>query len=384
MNWRIASSLLVIGLVLLFGISLIEPADGNALGAHTQILAPGQDISGFARAIEPWDWQFPRDHGAHPAFQTEWWYYTGVLATGEGRRFGFQFTIFRRALSPSASNSQSEFRAKDIYLAHFTLSDIEGGDFYHDVRYARGGAGLAGATADPIYRVWLEDWQVQAENDEATQTRITAASADFAIDLQLRQVKPPALQGNRGLSPKSADIGNASYYYSLTRLLTSGGISIGAELFTVEGNTWMDHEFSTSALGENARGWDWFGLIFADDSELMVGQIRLIDGGIEPAFGGLLILPDGSARRLSAEEIHIAVNDTWRSPHSDAEYPAGWNITVGGPETFSISVRPLMPDQELHSADIIYWEGAVRVGGDKSGYGYGELTGYATSMQNRF
>ena len=384
MNWRVFTLLLLIGLTLLFGISLIEPADGNALGAHSQILAPPPDISGFARAIDPWDWQFPRDHGAHPAFQTEWWYYTGVLATAEGRRFGFQFTIFRRALSPAASNSQSEFRAKDIYLAHFTLSDIRDGDFYHDARYARGGAGLAGATAYPIYRVWLEDWQIQAENDEATQTRISAASADFAIDLQLRQVKPPALQGDRGLSPKSADIGNASYYYSLTRLLTSGGISIGAERFTVEGNTWMDHEFSTSALGEKARGWDWFGLIFADDSELMVGQIRLIDGGIEPAFGGLLILPDGSARRLSADEIHIAVNDTWRSPHSDAEYPAGWDITVGGPEAFSISVRPLMPDQELHSADIIYWEGAVRVGGDKSGYGYAELTGYATSMQNRF
>lgn len=384
MNWRIATSLLVIGLILLFGISLIEPANGNTLGAHTQILAPPADISGFARAIAPWDWQFPRDYGAHPAFQTEWWYYTGVLATLEGRRFGFQFTIFRRALAPLAARRQSEFRANDIYMAHFTLSDVAGGDFYHDVRYARSGAALAGATADPTYRVWLEDWQVRAENDEATQMRITAASANFAIDLQLRQVKPPALQGDRGLSSKSAQIGNASYYYSLSRLLTKGSLSIGAEVFTVEGNTWMDHEFSTSALGENARGWDWFGLIFDDDSELMVGQIRLIDGGIEPAFGGLLILPDGSTRQLSAEQIDIAVSDTWRSPHSAAEYPAGWDIAIGGPGGFRIAVTPLMPDQELHGAGIIYWEGAVSVNGDKTGYGYAELTGYATSMQNRF
>ncbi len=384
MNWRIATSLLVIGLILLFGISLIEPAEGNALGAHTQILAAPADISGFARAIDPWDWQFPRDHGAHRSFQTEWWYYTGNLATAKGRRFGFQFTIFRRALSPTATRTASEFRAKDIYMAHFTLSDIGSGDFYHDVRYARGGAGLAGATAEPSYRVWLEDWQVQAQDDAATHTRISAASADFAIDLQLRQVKPPALQGDRGLSPKSAQIGNASYYYSLSRLLTSGRISIGAEVFNVEGNTWMDHEFSTSALGENARGWDWFGLIFDDDSELMAGQIRLNDGGIEPAFGGLLIQPDGSTRQLSAEEIHIAVDDAWRSPHSDADYPAGWDITISGPGGFRVTVTPLMADQELHGGGIIYWEGAVSVGGDKSGYGYAELTGYATTMQNRF
>lgn len=385
MNWRIASSLLGIGLILLFGISLIEPANGNSLSANTQILAPPADISGFARAIAPWDWRFPRDHGAHPAFQTEWWYYTGNLATSAGRRFGFQFTIFRRALAPpSASRADSEFRANDIYLAHFTLSDIEGGDFHHDLRYARGGAELAGATVDPVYRVWLEDWQVRAQDEAATQTRITAASADFAIDLQLRQVKPPALQGDRGLSPKSAQIGNASYYYSLSRLLTSGSLRIGAEVYSVEGLTWMDHEFSTSALGENARGWDWFGLIFDDDSELMVGQIRLVDGGIEPAFGGLLIAPDGGARQLSAEQIHIDVLDTWRSPHSDADYPAGWDISISGPEAFGITVIPLMADQELHDADIIYWEGAVNVSGDKTGYGYAELTGYAASMQNRF
>ena len=384
MNWRIASALLIIGLVFLFGISLIEPDNGNTLGATTQILAPPADISGFARAIEPWDWQFPRDHGAHPAFQTEWWYYTGNLATDDGRRFGYQFTIFRRALSPLATSTPSEFRANNIYLAHFTLSDIEGGDFYHDVRYARGGADLAGATADPTYRVWLEDWQIRALNDDATRVQITAASDDFTVDLLLRQVKPPALQGDRGLSPKSAEVGNASYYYSLSRLQTSGRLSFGAEAFNVEGVTWMDHEFSTSALGDNARGWDWFGLIFDDNSELMIGQIRLIDGGIEPAFGGLLILPDGNTLQLSAEQIQIAVNYTWRSPHSDAEYPAGWDITVDGPEAFRISVTPLMPDQELHSADIIYWEGAVSVSGDKTGYGYAELTGYATSMQNRF
>ena len=242
MNWRICALLLLIGLTLLFGISLYEPANGGVLRAHTRVETPPQDISGFARAIKPWDWRFPRDHGAHPNFQTEWWYYTGNAATAAGRRFGFQFTIFRRAITPLAHSSSSEFRTSDIYLAHFTVSDIKNGDFYHDVRYARGGAGLAGAEVNPIYRVWLEDWGVSALDDNANKTHITAASENFAIDLHLYQMKQPALHGTGGLSPKSAEIGNASYYYSLTRLLTEGAITIGDDTYIVSGFSWMDHE----------------------------------------------------------------------------------------------------------------------------------------------
>lgn len=384
MNWRVFILLLLIGLVLLFGISLYEPTSGAALSAHTRLTAPPQDISGFARAIEPWDWRFPQDHGAHPDFQTEWWYYTGNAATAEDRRFGFQFTIFRRALSPIVHSSDSEFRANDIYMAHFTISDIANGDFYHDVRYARGGGGLAGAAIEPFYRVWLEDWEVRAEDDNANKTHISAAGEGFAIDLRLYQMKRPALQGDNGLSPKSAEIGNASYYYSLTRLLSEGGITIGDKTFEVSGQSWMDHEFSTSALGDNARGWDWFGLIFDDSTELMVGQIRQVDGSLESGFGGLYVYPDGETRYLDAADFSIAVTDTWRSPHSDAVYPAAWEISVEGDDGFRIQVSPLLADQELHSADIIYWEGAVEVNGGKRGYGYAELTGYAGSMQNRF
>ena len=384
MPWRIIAALLTIVVIIVFGISLIEPASGATLSARTQLDAPADDISGFARAIEPWDWQFPRDHGAHPDFQTEWWYYTGNLADAAGRRFGFQFTIFRRALSPVASVSASEFRSNNIYMAHFTISDIAGSAFHHDVRYARGSAGLAGAVVQPRYRVWLEDWRIEAENEAATETRITAKSADFGIDLALRQVKAPALQGDQGLSPKSAEIGNASYYYSLSRLDTRGQIRLGDATYQVSGQTWMDHEFSTSALGDEAQGWDWFGLIFDDGSELMVGQIRLTDGGIEPAFGGLRIDADGSTHSLDSSDIKIRALAQWRSPHSEAVYPAGWEIEVAGAQGFRLEVTPLQADQELQGAGIVYWEGAVGVSGDKQGYGYAELTGYAESMQGRF
>lgn len=305
---------------------------------------------------------------------------------GRGRqRFGFQFTIFRRAIQPSSATSPSEWRTNQIYMAHFTLSDISNQAFYHDERYSRGSADLAGATGEP-YRVWLEDWQVTALDDEARFTRLTAASDAFALDLTFEQVKPPALQGQGGLSPKSSEPGNASHYYSLSRLLTQGTVTVGGRSVQVNGLTWKDHEFSTSALGEGAQGWDWFGLILADDYELMVGKIRMEDGSREPAFGGLLIRPDGSTRYIASGEFTITPTASWTSPHTGATYPAAWDIRFSAPDMpfQQITVTPLMADQELHGANVEYWEGAVEVTGDTGGVGYAELTGYVATMDGRF
>lgn len=384
--WRFVILGLVIGGIVIFGFSLIETSGSTDVSASAVMTNLSMDTSGYARAIEAWDWQFPADFGAHPEFQTEWWYYTGNLADETGRRFGYQFTIFRRAIIPQRIVSASEWRADQIYMVHFTVSDIEGGQFYHDERYSRGGAGLAGATADPRYHVWLEDWQITALNDDATQTRITASTDKVGIDFTLEQVKLPALQGKNGLSAKGEEPGNASYYYSLSRLLTKGTIKIGDQNFNVTGTSWKDHEFSTSALGSDALGWDWFGLQFDDNRELMIGQIRLVDGGKEPAFGGLLINEDGSTRYLKAEDFTIKAMGEWTSPHTGATYPAGWEVSINGEndDRLDFTVIPMMDDQELHSGPIAYWEGAVRLAGDVTGYGYAELTGYADSMTGRF
>jgi predicted secreted hydrolase len=222
-------------------------------------------------------------------------------------------------------------------------------------------------------------------NADDTQTRITATTDSVAVDFTLDEAKPPALQGVDGLSAKSAEPGNASYYYSLTRLLTDGTITIGGETYTVSGTSWMDHEFGTSALGDDALGWDWFGLQLDDERELMVGQIRLIDGDKDPYFGGLLVNPDGSTRYLPAAAITIEPTGTWESPHTGAIYPAGWAITVDLDGTpLRLTLTPQIPDQELHGGGIAYWEGTVRISGDATGYGYAELTGYADSMTGRF
>ncbi len=385
-KWRFLFILLIIGGVAAFGLSLVSVGGGDDVGAVTRLDVPAVNMEAYQQAIGAYDWQFPDDFGAHPDYLTEWWYYTGNLATDDGRRFGYQFTIFRRAITPEPPPDAdfSEWRTNQVYLAHFTISDIASETFYHEERFSRGGAGLAGAQSVP-YRVWLEDWEILAQTDDASRVTIQAVAENFSLDVTLDQLKPPALQGDNGLSPKSDDPGNASYYYSLTRLATAGTLTLAGNTFEVSGLTWKDHEFSTSALGENALGWDWFGLIFDDNTEMMLGQIRLQDGGTEPAFGGMIVYPDSTTEYLPSDSFTITPLSTWTSPHTGAEYPSGWQMTVQTDRgNYTFEVQPLMNDQELYDTDPAYWEGAVQVTGDFSGYGYAELTGYVQSMQNRF
>jgi predicted secreted hydrolase len=383
--------LVLTALVVLGGWAWLN-ADGDADDIKADVVVfpvLGTDLTGYERAIEPYEWQFPADHGAHPTFQTEWWYYTGNLATDTGRRFGFQFTIFRRAMMPTAPDSDSEWRTNQVYMAHFTVTDVAEEAFYYEQRFSRGAAGLAGATVEPRLRVWLEDWEIRALDEDATQTHITAITPAMAVDLTLDQVKPPVLQGFDGLSPKGSTPGNASYYYSLPRLLTQGTVTVQGQTYTVSGTTWMDHEFSTGALSAETQGWDWFALHLDDNRDLMVGYIRLTDGSIGMAYGGSLVQPDGSARILLDDDFTIETLDTWTSPYTGATYPAKWQIivnpsTADGDTPLRLTLTPLVADQELVQGGIIYWEGALRATGDVTGYGYAELTGYTEAMQTRF
>lgn len=391
--WRFVVAGIVIIVVTIFGFSLAERGGGE-VNASAVMRVNDADIAGFARAYDQREWDFPRDHGAHADYQIEWWYYTGNLETADGRHLGYQFTIFRRGLNPGMVSGDSEWRTNQAYMAHFSVSDIGGGQFYHEERYARGAAELAGALPNDLepeaaFRVWLEDWETRALNDDASQMRITADAGDFAIDLTLERVKPIALQGDNGLSPKSDEPGNASYYYSLTRLATDGTIRLGDETLTVTGLSWMDQEFSTSVLSDDAQGWDWFSMQFDDGRELVVGQIRRADGSTLTAYTGTMIYEDGSTHYLRPDEYTITATGSWESPHTGAVYPSGWVVTLDAEVArtdadLEIIVTPLMQDQELHSGDIAYWEGATRLTGDVSGYGYTELTGYTDAIAGRF
>jgi predicted secreted hydrolase len=341
----------------------------------------GTTSDAFARATVPGAVNFPRDLGPHEDYQTEWWYYTGNLQTEDGRDFGYQFTIFRRAIQPMSEVPQvdnpSTWRSNQIYLAHFTVSDMGGDEFHVAERFSRGGAELAGAQAQPYY-VWLEDWSV-TEVEPGT-VRIQADTEDVSLDLTLVETMPPVLHGDGGLSQKGPEPGNASFYYSIVRQATSGELVIGEETFQVDGLSWKDHEYSTSALSPGSVGWDWFSLQLDDGSALMLFQIRRDDGSIEPYSSASFISNDGALQTLGHEEWQLDVLDTWTSPHSGGEYPAHWRLRIPS-IALDLEGRPMMADQELN-VSTIYWEGASEFSGTLSGEpvtarGYVEMTGYA-------
>lgn len=344
-----------------------------------------EETAGFARALEPDAVHFPRDLGPHEAYQTEWWYYTGNLETAAGRPFGYQFTIFRRALTPpgESSGGQSNWRTNQVYLAHFTISDITAEAFYPHERFSRGAAGLAGAQAVP-YRVWLEDWSVEEVAPGVVQ--MVAEAEDVALNLTLTQTLPPVRHGDGGLSLKGEETGNASYYYSIIRQETAGSIRIGNQTYEVTGLSWKDHEYSTSVLSADAVGWDWFSLQFDNGTALMFFQIRNEDGSLEPASSGSFIMADGMVQPLQRDDWQLEVTGTWTSPQSGAEYPAGWRIRISALD-LELAGRPLMANQELN-VSTVYWEGAVSFAGTMNGEpvtatGYVEMTGYFETMRGR-
>lgn len=358
--------------------------------AQTTVQLAGLGVSpatGFMRANGPKNFEFPLDFGPHPDYQTEWWYYTGNLATPDGRHFGYQLTFFRRALLPVQDQVQraSSWATNQVYLAHFTLSDAASTQFRYFERFERGAAGLAGVSGSPSYQVWLGDWRVEQISNNTYQ--LSAHQDGIRLNLELIDHKGPILQGRDGYSQKGADPGNASYYVSQTRLVSRGTLELDGQSFALQGTSWMDHEFSTSALAPDQVGWDWFALQLSDDSELMVYTVRAADGTLSPYSQGTLIRPDGSTRHLSLADFKISALATWRSPHSGAIYPAGWRIEVPS-EQIDLQVQARMSDQELR-VSFTYWEGAVTINGTHAsnavtGSGYVELTGYADSMQGKF
>ena len=375
--------------VLGVGLALIIRLDGEgssppSLGATLSVAEAlgATSAEGFERALAPRPLAFPADHGPHLAFRTEWWYWTGNLRTasgGGGRRFGFQLTFFRTALVPVVAARRSAWGTRDVYMAHLALTDVDAGRFHARDRWARGALDLAGAAGDP-FRVWLGDWVAEARARAGWPLRLRAGEGDLRIDLTLSGGKPPVLHGERGLSRKSAEAGNASYYYSLTRMPVSGEVQAGGRALPVEGLAWMDREWSTSALGPDQVGWDWFALQLDDGRELMLYRLRQRDGGISPASQGTLVAADGTARALDREAVEVLVLDHWASPRGGTRYPARWRLRIPS-AGLDVVVTPLLRDQELDLA-VRYWEGAVRVEGTADGRplggsGYVELVGYA-------
>jgi predicted secreted hydrolase len=349
-------------------------------------LGPGPAVSGFARVAAPRPFRLPADHGAHFDYQTEWWYFTGNLEAAGGAHFGFQLTFFRRGLSPGAPPDGPGLASNQVYFAHFAVTDVERGQHVALERFARGAAGLAGATSEP-FAVWLEDWKAGEGGDGSWRLAARDAESGLSLDLVVRPEKPLVAHGDRGVSPKSSEPGNASFYVGYTRLSARGRVGIAEHAAQATGLAWFDHEWSTSALGASALGWDWFSLQLGDGRELMYFQIRRDDGSVEPVSAGTLVEADGRTRRVARGDVQLQVERRWTSAASGTAYPAAWRLVVDS-AGLDLRIEPWLADQELRTS-FVYWEGAVRVSGRSrgtrvTGQGYVELTGYGRAMRGVF
>lgn len=351
------------------------------------ILHAGASDRGFARALRVRRFVFPQDQGPHPAYRHEWWYWTGHLKARDGERFGFELTFFRIALEPPVSGppasvapgARSLWHARQIYIAHFAITDVERREFHSSARYARAALGLAGAQASP-FRVWLDGWSVSAQGASGVWV-LKAADPEYGLRLKLRPLSAPVLNGDRGLSVKSSEPGSASYYYSIPRLAASGRLRRGGQALEVAGTAWLDREWGSGSLGPHERGWDWLALQLADGTDLMFYALRDRDGARDPHSAGTWVSRDGRARALSSQDVHIDVLGHWRSPRGTV-YPSRWRVRVPS-LGLDVELTPVLADQELDTVPV-YWEGDVAVSGTRAGRavrgkGYVELVGYARS-----
>lgn len=366
--------------------SVAQVSQDKSIGeAATTVLTnpsvlPQKSANGWREATAGYRYAFPRDHASHSPYKIEWWYYTGNLETTSGRRFGYQLTFFRIGVEVAPQNP-SRWAVRDLHMAHFAIADIEGKAFHSFEKLNRAGIGWAGAEEN-FYRVWNEGWEARLDGNDHL---LRAADGDYQIEFRLTPEKPEVTHGENGISQKGGAAGNASHYYSLTRLRTTGKLTLKGEEFEVAGQSWMDHEFGTSFLEAEQTGWDWFSIQLDDDRELMIFQLRRADGSVDPRSSGTLIESNGRATHVPFGDFTLKpAGARWRSEASGATYPTEWLIELPKLD-LRLSVRAAFDNQELRtssSAGVTYWEGSVVVDGTGGGRpirgrGYLEMTGYS-------
>ena len=352
--------------------------------------APVQEFaqSSFQFALPGYKFSFPKDHGAHPAYQTEWWYYTGHLTADDGSKFGYELTFFRYALTDKKPLGRSSWAVRDVDFAHFAITDQTHQKYFFCDRMERANMGLAGAQKAKenfLPRIWIDNWQLQFQgkngNSQHIQARGIAQNSDnqtrMMINLSQRALTPPIINGENGVSRKGPETGQASHYYSMPRLATSGTLKLGNKQYKVTGESWLDREFSSKGLAKNQVGWDWFAIQLDDGRNLMLYQIRQKNNKIDPHSAGTLSGKNTNTVHLKQNDFQIKVLDWWTSPHTKARYPAKWKVDIPRYH-LSLIVTPTVADQEMRPRreSAIYWEGSCAVSGSSAGKAYVEMTGY--------
>lgn len=385
---------------------------------HTHEHERGPRGDAFAAVRRGTRLSFPRDHGAHPAFRTEWWYLTGWLRRLDGPHrgdpAGVQVTFFRSRTRHDPDNP-SRFAPTQLLFAHAALAMPERGRLLHAQRAGRAGLGLAEASETDT-AIAIGQWTLQREANDDYVAKIDAG--DFALDLAFRPRHTPLLQGDAGFSRKGPAESQASFYYSRPQMRLTGHIVDGSKTTAVDGITWLDHEWSSEILDASASGWDWVGLNLDDGSALMAFRIRRRDGGVlwsdarwsRPARDAVGDPARDLAREPKREPAGTSASGSggwvtepraqqpvpqphtlarfeplrhWTSPRTGTRYPVHMRITVGDR---TLTLEPLFDNQELDTrgtTGVVYWEGAVLVveNGSAVGRGYLELTGYGEALR---
>ncbi len=345
-------------------------------------------------ATPDYQWSFPGDHWTHDGFKTEWWYFTGHLGTETApeRRFGYQFTIFRVGVSPDDPPLQSNWAARNLFMGHAAVTDLtDGRHVFSEVLY-REIPMLASFNAFPDTTIaWSRavagsqgDWRL-VWNGSAFDFTMRDDRRGIGLALSTAPERPLIFQGPNGYSQKGTEVGAASLYYSMTRLRTSGTLTVGGTTHAVRGRSWMDKEFGSNQLSDRQRGWDWFSIQLDDGRDIMLYVLRDADGKTD-FRQGTLVPPSGPPMFMDSTAWQVSSTRRWTSPETGTDYPAGWSVWIAGVEQ-DLVLTPRLPHQENVSdliADLFYWEGAVDVrspSGARLGAGYVELTGYGAGSR---
>lgn len=331
----------------------------------------------FERAREPAQLQFPRDHGAHPKYRSEWWYLTLMLHGEDGQTYGGQFTLFRQAQNPGPLIADNPWQANHVYMAHLAVTDVSGGQHYSTQRFGRSHPALAGVALDDNsgFRAWLDGWELASTGQAMLPLQLSAQAhdpeADFGWTLTLDSTKPLVRQGINGYSAKGAQ--QASYYYSFSRLQVQGELRLGDERVAVRGGAWLDHEWSTSVLSPGQHGWDWLAIQLAGGEEIMAFRMRREDGARDGFDAAVYIDTEGVVTNFDATEFKLRPTGYWRDEVGVC-WPIHWQLQL--PHGL-YEVTALLDDQRMQTA-VRYWEGLMQVSeaGSDVGLGYLELTGY--------
>lgn len=371
----LAAMILMVLLVLWYLDERTTDPEPEAAFDVTGALAGEDAAEGFARVTGPEPLSFPEDHLPHPEYRHEWWYVTGNVEDDTGRHFGFQVTLFRFNVAPDMPERESALATDQLWMAHLAVTDTESGEFHHRERFVRGAAGLAGSTADP-FRIHAEDWVMAGDDEAMMPLTLDFPADDLGLSIRLEPRKPLVLQGEKGYSRKGPAPGNASRYYSYTRLAAEGRIDIADRQYAVTGDGWMDREWGTSTLSEDQVGWDWFSVQLDDGRDIMFYHLRREDGTIDPLSKGLLVDAEGESRVLGLDDVELEGRRHWQSPRG-GEYPVAWRMRIPD-EDLDLELEAVLDQQELDGV-FRYWEGAIQVRGREGpdGHGYAELTGYA-------